>query len=151
MSISLLSTGIPGLILNWKNISLNNYNFTNIDSFSGWSPSGGTIATNEGIGGSKCAKLPNQYDGLYRYVNLTANKLHRIEAIIKPVTTGTVQITVSNNDGSVEYVNKEISNSSNYNLYTLEFKANINAIRIGFEVYPSSGSMFVNEMKLFSK
>lgn len=147
MSISLISIGTPGIILTWRELLFSNNNFTpdNI----GWSGGGNISNTLEGVSNTNCAKLTGDFTGLYRNFNITSNGIYRFNIILKTSTTTNLGIVLKNTSTDDTLVTKLIPNNSNYILTTIEFKYALSSIKLGFEIYPGSGTMWINKVNLF--
>ena len=135
----------------WKEIVFNNYDFSaNQLIGAGWGIGGNVVITNEGNNNTNCAKLDNQYSGLYKDFNINVNQLYKFEVIAKAVTATNLQLCVQPKD-SFETIQKlDVFNSNSYKLYSLEFVSNINNIRIACEIYPGTGTFYINQIRLFT-
>lgn len=134
----------------WKEIELYNNDFSAnqlIDA--GWGIGGNVTVTNEGNNNTKCAKLVNQYSGLYREININSNQLYKVEIIAKADTTTNLQLCIQPKDSFETIQRLDVFNSNVYKVYVLEFVSNINNIRIACEIYPGTGTFYINQIRLF--
>lgn len=128
-------------------IIFSNYNFAN--DFTDWGVGGSYAITNEGLNNSKCAKLFNTYSGLYRSFAIEANNRYKFDILMKPTTTTNLQIVLRNSTTNADISVISIPNEIDYIIKTIEFTVNLTSIRLGFEVFPGSGQMLINEVRLF--
>lgn len=130
-----------------KEIVFSNYNFTN--NFTNWSVGGSYSITQEGINNTNCAKLTNQYTGIYRTFTIDSNTNYRFDTIAKATTATNLKIVIKNVSTDADLVITSVTNSNNYAVFKTYFNVNLSSIKLGFEVFPGTGTFYINNVRLF--